>query len=125
MITLYLTDNPDETLRYASLGPVFSDAYQAAQDGEDWDAVDRLDAEQDAMADAYGAVYERHAPAVAEGYDVEVDVLVTRDAASAHDHFARNGGERDDRPDIIDHVWQAIHDEIAVEVGRDGTWTIS
>ena len=92
--TVYVYDNPAETLNLACLLPNHGeeeDAEIVAEYGRNWLAT----------ADQIGA-----------RYNVIIEALVTRDAAEGHDWNERNAPADvdDDEYDIIDEVWQAMHD---------------
>jgi hypothetical protein len=97
MTTLYIAENPRDTLAAASM-----------LDTEDDDRHDRQIAE---YARRYATAAARVAP--------DADVLVSEDAPKLGEHHRRNWAglpvgsvERVDREDQVRELWQAIHDAV-------------
>lgn len=107
MTTIYIADNPTETLGYAGF------------------IGDLSEEQRDALADAYGRAWEASARVVADRNGLDIEALVSADASAIHDHLARNG-ERDraDGPDEIDNIWQAVHDAVYLAIDPDEGWHV-
>jgi hypothetical protein len=127
--TIYLVDDPSHTLMFADLTIRHCDAYQQAEAREDWDEIDRLDRENDALVEAYGLAWLEAAERAGEFFGVEVDAIVTPDVAEQREQDARNGELIDDRDpydgrDLVSQVSQYAHELVGVEIDPDGTWRV-
>lgn len=100
---VYITTNPMEDLQYV----------------EGWHDLD--EDFQESVARTYGVAWYAAVPAAAESLGATANAIVTSDAVMATSHLARNGDrDRDNGPDLVDKVWQAAHDRVAITITKDG-----
>lgn len=119
LIPLTITCDMATDLWHAGLGPRFSDQYQTAEEADDIETMERLDNEQLALVERYGAMWSRAAVDIGaqRGYAVTPVLApseMSRDAIRAA-NWLRLGLDTDETDEIVRSIWQAAHDAISVE----------
>lgn len=110
--SVVINEDPAETMRLALSGPLWSSAWRAADEADDVEMLNRLEAEQAAGQAAYFEAWK--ANAIRIGHERGFDVKVVWGAYPPGTTTDDRGGRQESAEELI---WQAAHDATPLPEG--------